>query len=42
VYNPGDPAPDLMLEDLNGSKVNLSDIWGQGNNALLIFLRHLG
>ncbi|GAH02171.1 unnamed protein product, partial [marine sediment metagenome] len=40
--NQGDPAPDIQLTDLYGKPVNLSETWNQGNNALLIFLRHLG
>jgi hypothetical protein len=42
LYEPGDPAPSLILHDLANQKFELSDTWSQGNNALLIFLRHLG
>lgn len=37
----GNPAPDLMLTTLDGRSVALSDHWGNGRSALLIFLRHL-
>ena len=38
----GDPAPDVTLLDLEGTSVQLSNVWQQDNLVLLIFLRHLG
>ena len=39
----GQPAPDFTLErvDEDGS-VTLSEVYGEGQNVLLIFLRHMG
>ena len=38
---PGQPAPDVMLQLLDGRSVSLSSYWGNGRATLLIFLRHL-
>lgn len=38
----GDEAPDFTLLKLDGSSVRLRDILKNGENVLLIFLRHLG
>ena len=35
-------APDVTLKNLEGHPVSLSTYWQQGNNILLVFLRHLG
>lgn len=37
-----DIAPDITLKNLEGHPVSLSTYWQQGNNVLLVFLRHLG
>ncbi len=37
----GDPAPNVVLQDLSGNKVHLSDSW-QAGPAVLVFLRHFG
>ncbi len=39
---PGNKAPDLRLETIEGQGVDLADIWQNGHNVLLVFLRHLG
>ena len=38
----GDKAPDFALRTLDGQPIFLSDTVRKGNNALLVFLRHLG
>lgn len=38
---PGDPAPDLQLADMDGKSRRLSEFWAEGP-VLLIFLRHFG
>ena len=38
---PGQPAPDVTLKNLDGRSVTLSSFWENGRAALLIFLRHL-
>jgi peroxiredoxin len=38
----GDAAPDLTLATVDGQPVALSESWGGGRTALLVFLRHLG
>lgn len=38
---PGQPAPDVTLQLLDGRSVSLSAYWGNGRGLLLIFLRHL-
>lgn len=38
---PGQPAPDLTIYTLEGESVSLGSTWGNGRDALLIFLRHL-
>ncbi len=42
MLRPGDPTPDVTLLDLEGTSVQLSNVWQQDNLVLLIFLRHLG
>ncbi len=43
VFKPGDMAPDAMLLDTNGKKVNLSATWNSHDgNTVLVFLRHFG
>jgi hypothetical protein len=37
-----DRAPDATLLDLNFLPTPLSQMWRGGQNALLVFLRHLG
>jgi peroxiredoxin len=37
----GQLAPDFELQTLDGRFLKLSDFWGNGRSALLIFLRHL-
>jgi len=37
----GDPAPDVIVMDGEGSSVRLSSLW-QDRPALLVFLRHYG
>ena len=37
-----DRAPDVALLDLNSQPTPLSHMWRGGQNALLVFLRHLG
>ena len=37
----GDPAPNVVLHDLSGNEVQLSDSWRDGP-AVLVFLRHFG
>ena len=37
---PGDPAPELVLPDLNGELTSLRDL--QGRPVLVSFLRHAG
>ncbi len=38
----GQPAPQFNLESVEGEQVSLEDLKQTRNNALLIFLRHLG
>jgi peroxiredoxin len=38
----GDTAPDFTLADVDGQPLALSDVAARGQNALLVFLRHLG
>ena len=42
MLKPGDKAPDVVLENLEGQTMTLSAYWQQGKNVLLVFLRHLG
>ena len=35
-------APDFSLADLDGNLLSLKEILGDGQNVLLVFLRHLG
>jgi peroxiredoxin len=37
----GDPAPDVVLTDLDGREVALASLWQQ-QPTLLVFLRHFG
>ncbi|MEZ4541483.1 hypothetical protein [Promineifilum sp.] len=41
LLRPGQPAPDLVLDRLDGDPIPLSAYWGNGRRLLLIFLRHL-
>lgn len=41
LLRPGQPAPDLVLDRLDGDPIPLSTYWGNGRRLLLIFLRHL-
>lgn len=41
TLQPGQPAPDVTLNTLEGTAVPLSSLWDNGRSALLIFLRHL-
>jgi len=38
----GDPAPRFALPDVDGKIVSLDDTLREGQNSLLVFLRHLG
>jgi hypothetical protein len=38
---PGDKAPDLLLKTIEGQDMALADMWRNGRNTLLVFLRHL-
>lgn len=38
---PGQMAPDVVVNTLDGRSLPLSTFWGNGRAALLIFLRHL-
>jgi hypothetical protein len=42
ILKVGDLAPDVRPSDLEGHEVSLANYWGSGQNALLVFLRHLG
>jgi peroxiredoxin len=37
LFTPGDPAPDFMLEDVQGKRTRLSDF--RGRPVILAFLR---
>ena len=37
----GRPAPDVTLTNALDQPVQLSEAWGDGRHALIIFLRHL-
>ena len=37
----GQPAPDILLEQLDGPALPLSAYWERGRHTLLILLRHL-
>lgn len=37
----GQPAPNVTLRTIENEFVNLATSWESGQNALLIFLRHL-
>jgi peroxiredoxin len=37
----GKPAPDVILETIDGKAAGISDYWGDGRSLLVIFLRHL-
>ncbi len=39
---PNDIAPDVPLISLDGQTVPLAHMWQDGQNAVLVFLRHLG
>ncbi len=39
---PNDVAPDVILLSLDGQSVPLASMWQDGQNTLLVFLRHLG
>ncbi len=41
LIRPGQRAPDISLEQLDGPAMPLSAYWGRGRHTLLIFLRHL-
>ncbi len=38
----GDQAPGFELQAAGGQTVSLGEVLGQGDDVLLIFLRHLG
>ncbi|MBI5291370.1 MAG: redoxin domain-containing protein [Chloroflexi bacterium] len=38
----GQPAPLFTLQTIEGEQISLSDVVKSGNQALLVFLRHLG
>lgn len=38
---PGDPAPEVEIEDAAGEPLALSSLWRE-RPALLVFLRHYG
>ena len=42
VLQPGDTAPNVNLQTLDGQAFSLADTWRSGRHVLLIFLRHLG
>lgn len=42
MLQPGDKAPDFILNTLDGQPISLSDTLRSGHNVLLVFLRHLG
>ncbi len=37
----GQPAPEVLLSDINNRSQQLSTCWANGRHTLLIFLRHL-
>ncbi len=41
TIKPGQPAPDVPLQTIDGDSLQLSQAWNQGQHTLLIFLRHL-
>lgn len=38
----GDKAPNVRFNTMTGDLIWLSELWGNGQHVLLIFLRHLG
>ncbi len=38
----GNQAPRFSLPDVSGQTISLDDTLGEGQNVLLVFLRHLG
>jgi len=42
MVKPGDKAPDVRLFAPDGTPHQLAEVWQNGLQALLIFLRHLG
>ena len=42
MLKPNTPAPDIILKNLDDRPVSMSTYRQQGNNILLVFLRHLG
>ena len=37
----GQAAPDVVLKTIDDAPIALSEMWGNGQPTLLIFLRHL-
>ena len=42
MLNQGDMAPDFEIDTFEGSQTALGKMLDDGNNLLLVFLRHLG
>ena len=42
MLHPGDKAPEIKLKTVEGQTIALANIWREGHNILLVFLRHLG
>ncbi len=42
MTQPGGLAPDATLMTVEGQAVSLAEAWRNGQNVLLVFLRHLG
>ena len=38
----GQRAPNLNLKTVEGQDIALADLWSEGHNIVLVFLRHLG
>jgi peroxiredoxin len=37
----GKPAPEVILDNVDGKPAAFSEYWGDGRSLLIIFLRHL-
>lgn len=42
MLEPKSPAPDFVLQTVDGEAVSLTGMLREGGNVLLVFLRHLG
>ncbi len=36
------PAPNFVLQTVDGEQITLNEVLKNGNHVLLVFLRHLG